>query len=167
MLNNKKGLDMGDWFQIIFAIFVIALSIIFFVGTKSNITNKINQYAEDSLEKAEGSRVLLDYINSADSNGRKAIDLLSLAISKNDYKEFDQYTNDFFKARYKDPSKVTWMLRVENSLIHEVDGENFGYAGTKKKISSLSISLPNGEIAIISLHAGKDITIFEQLPGGL
>lgn len=156
---NKKGLDMGDWLQLIFAVFAIGVTIIFFLGIKSNISRQINQYADDALERVEGARILLDYINSVDENNKRAIDLLALAIANNDYKHFETYTTNFFKSHYKDPSKVTWMLRVETTPYLEITDFNFDSAGTKAKIAEIKIQMPNKEIAAFSLHIGKDIGV--------
>lgn len=150
---------MDDWLQVIFAIFAIAVTITFFFGIKSNITTQINQHAETSLEKAESLRILLDFINSLDENGNKATDLLALSISKNDYKEFGIHVQNFFKSKYKDETKVTWMIRIESPRIHEAEGPNFSSSDIKIKISSIRISLPNGEISTISLHKGENIII--------
>ncbi len=155
---NKRGI-MDDWLQVIFAIFIIGVSIPFFLGIKSNITNQINQYADDALERAEGARILLEYLSSVDDKGKKTIDLLALAIANNDYKYFEDYTNNFFKAHYKDPSKVAWMLRIEPIHSLEIKDKNFDSAGSKTRLASVKLSAPNGEILTISLNIGKDIGV--------
>ena len=155
---NKKGI-MDDWFQVIFAIFIIGATILFFLGTNNNITNKINHYAEEAIEKAEGYRILLDYLSSIDEKGTKTTDLLALAISNNDYKYFETYTTNFFKLHYKDPSKVTWMIRIETTPYLEITDFNFDSSGTKAKIAEIKIQMPNKEIAAFSLHIGKDIGV--------
>ncbi len=161
---NKKGLDTGDWFQVVFSIFFIAVIVIIVLNVKTNITNKIDQYAEESLEKVEGSRHLLEFLSSVDTSGRRVIDLLSTGIAKNDYREFDSYAEQFFKAHYKDTSEITWALRIYPQN-HHVEGPNFNNAALQKTLFSVKISMPNGETIKISLHVGKDIGTMNQYQG--
>lgn len=155
---NKKAI-MEDWFQVIFFLFVMAVASISDFFITNHIITKTNQYGDQSIEKIESSRILLEYLSSTDDNNRKAIDLLSIAISNNDYTDLEKYTKEFFSSIYKDPSKISWMLRVETNSYLEIKDKNFDSAGSKTRLTEIKVSMPNGDIAKFSLHTGKDIGV--------
>lgn len=146
---------MDDWFQIVAAIFFIAISFMFFFWMKQTAEQKLENRAEQVLQEVETQRILLDFLSSSDEKGKKVINILSLDISVKNFALFDKVSQAYFDEYYK--ADTTWMIRIEGFASHEIYGENYRFAQIKRKMAAAVIPLQNNKLVTITLFIGKDI----------
>ena len=162
MLNKKGYLE--DWMQVIVVIIIIGVSFILFIGLRDRIKQENEHTAEQSLEGVEGGRILLEFLSSVDNDNKRAIDLLVVGMSSKDMSSFQKHAEKFFKNYFPDETTQTWKLEIEGSNAYDVHGSHYMSAGTKIKISSIKIAMPDNQIATVSLFLGKDIDLARAFP---
>ncbi|MBI2546273.1 hypothetical protein HYV81_03775 [Candidatus Woesearchaeota archaeon] len=150
---HKKAI-MDDWLQIIFAIFFISFSFILFVGIRKGVEEKLENQAEQTLEEIEATRVLLEFVSTS-SDGQEIIDIFAKGIAARDYSAIEKAVNSYFNARYR--GDTTWSLKLSGYESYGIYGPSYAFAARKQSSSSVTLSLPNGELLTLTLSVGKDI----------